>query len=133
MFHITICHPLSPNRIHDGMEDALDFLKKEWDENIRRFRRVHQESAASVKLFPVPLSSLGGWHPDSHHSDRIYCGYHCFARLLFCSLRPEHYVLVTKPLRKDQIMSRKQLCEKKLVGTCDAHCPYGRDSLRRYS
>ena len=68
MFDITIRHPLSPARIWDGMDNALSLLKKAWDGNIRRFRRVLYGSTASVKLFRMPLSSLEGWHPDSHRA-----------------------------------------------------------------
>ena len=52
------------------MEDALNLLKKAWDEKIRRFDRVLLESATAVKLFPTPLSTLGGGHPDSHRAMR---------------------------------------------------------------
>ena len=48
------------------MNNALSLLKKAWDGKIRRFGRVLHGSATYVKLFPMPLSSLGGWHPDSH-------------------------------------------------------------------
>ena len=68
MFDITICHPSSPARIRDGMDNAIGLLKKARDEKIRRFRRVLHGSVASVKLFPIPLSSLGEWHPDSHRA-----------------------------------------------------------------
>ena len=36
-------------------KNAMNFLKKAWDENIRRFGSVFHESAAAVKLFPMPL------------------------------------------------------------------------------
>ena len=48
------------------MDNTIVFLKKAWDEKVRRFGRFLHESNTSVKLFPIPLSSLGGWHPDSH-------------------------------------------------------------------
>ena len=59
-----ICHPLSPARIRDGVENALSPLKKAWDENARGFGKVLHEYSASMKLFPMPLSSLGEGHPD---------------------------------------------------------------------
>ena len=68
MFDITICHPLSPALNRDGMDNSLRFLKKAWDEKISRFGRVPHESSTSVKLFGMSLSSLGGWHPDSHRA-----------------------------------------------------------------
>ena len=70
MFDITFCHPLSPARVRDGMENALSLLKKAWGERIRRFGRVLHESATAVMLFPLPLSTRGGWHPDSHRAMR---------------------------------------------------------------
>ena len=70
MFDITFCHPLSPARVRDGMENALNLLKKVWDEKMWKFGIVLHESATTVKLFPMPLSTLGGWHPDSHRAMR---------------------------------------------------------------
>ena len=46
-------------RIRDGMENALNLLKKAWDEWIMRFGRVLHESSTALKLFPMPLSTLG--------------------------------------------------------------------------
>ena len=40
--------------------------KNAGDEKIRRFRRVLHASAPAAKLFPIPISTLGGWHPDAH-------------------------------------------------------------------
>ena len=34
---ITCFHPLSPAPVRDGMENALNLLRKAWDEKIRRF------------------------------------------------------------------------------------------------
>ena len=68
MFNITFCHPLSPAGVRDGMESTPNLLKKAWDEKIRKFGRILHESATAVKLLPMPLSSLGGWHPDSHRA-----------------------------------------------------------------
>ena len=63
MFDITTCHPLSPalspTRIQNGSDNALSLLKKAWDKKVRRFGRVLHESVTSVKLFPMPLPSLG--------------------------------------------------------------------------
>ena len=68
MFYITICHPPSPAQIQDGLENPLTLLKNEWDEKIRRFRRVLHASAIAVKLFPMQISTFGGWHPDAHRA-----------------------------------------------------------------
>ena len=38
----------------------MRLLKKAWDEKIRRFGRLLHESATAMKLFPVPLSTIGG-------------------------------------------------------------------------
>ena len=70
MFDNTFCHPLSPAWVRDGMENALNLLKKAWDDKIRRFGRVLHESSTAAKLFSMPLSTLGGWHPDSHRAIR---------------------------------------------------------------
>ena len=54
MFDKTICHPLSPARIRDGLEYPLNLLKNAW------------ASATAAKLFPMPISTPGGRHPDAH-------------------------------------------------------------------
>ena len=68
MFDITICHPLPPARIQDGLENPLTLPKNAWDKKIRRFRRVLLASATAAKLFPMPISTLGGWHPNAHRA-----------------------------------------------------------------
>ena len=68
MFDITIFHPLSPARIRDGLENPLTLQKNAWDEKIKRFRRVLHASTTAAKLFPMPISILGGWHPDAHRA-----------------------------------------------------------------
>ena len=52
------------------MGNAMNLVKKAWDEKIGRFGRVLHESATAVKLLPMPLSTLGGWHPDSDRAMR---------------------------------------------------------------
>ena len=59
---------LSPARIRDGLENSLTLLKNAWDENIRRFRRAPHASTTAAKLFPIPISTVGGRHPDPHHA-----------------------------------------------------------------
>ena len=68
MFDITFCHLLSQARIRDGLENPLILLKNAWDEKIRRFRSVHHASATAAKLFQMPNSTPGGWHPDAHRA-----------------------------------------------------------------
>ena len=58
-FDITFCHPPSPARVRDGMENAKNLLKKAWDEKKRRFGRVLHESDTAVKLLPMLLSTPG--------------------------------------------------------------------------
>ena len=70
IFNITFCHPLSPARVRDGMENTLNLLKKTWDVNIRRFGRVLHDSGTAMKPLPMPLSTLGCWHRDSHRAMR---------------------------------------------------------------
>ena len=70
MLDITFCHPLSPARVRDGLKNVINLLKKAWDEEIRIFNRVLHESATAVNLFPTPLSTPRGLHPDSHRAMR---------------------------------------------------------------
>ena len=44
----------------------MTLLKNAWDEKIRRFRRVLHASATAARPFPIPISTLGGRHPDEH-------------------------------------------------------------------
>ena len=73
------------------MENALNLLKKASDEKIRRFGRVLQESATAAQLFPMPLSTLGGWHPDSHRAMRS-CSQHSFENFEFSGIRQPNVV-----------------------------------------
>ena len=66
--YVRYNHPLSPARIRDGLENPLTPLKNTREEKIRRFRRIAHASATSAKLFPMPISTLGGWHPDVRHA-----------------------------------------------------------------
>ena len=68
IFDITDFHSLSPARIRDGLQNPLTLLKNAWGEKIRRFRRVLHASATVAKLFPMPISTLGSWHPDAHRA-----------------------------------------------------------------
>ena len=68
VFNVTICYPHSPARIRDGLEKPLILLKNAWHKTIRRFRRVRHASATAAKLFPMPISTFGGWHPDAHNA-----------------------------------------------------------------
>ena len=87
MFDINISNPLWPARIRDGMDNALSLFKKAWNEKVRWLERVPHESATSVKLFPMPLSSHGGCYPDSLEE----------GDLLQSALRREHFLLLITP------------------------------------
>ena len=65
MLDIIIHHPLSPARIRDGLENPLILLRNTCDEKIRRLRRLRHASATTAKLFPMPISIIGAWHPDA--------------------------------------------------------------------
>ena len=49
------------------MKNLLTLLNA-WGEKIKRFRRVLHVSATVAKLFQMPSSTLGGWHPDAHRA-----------------------------------------------------------------
>ena len=70
MFDITLCHPLCPARIRDGLENPLTLLKNAWYEKIRRFQGVFHASATAGKPFPISISTVGGRHPDAHRAMR---------------------------------------------------------------
>ena len=66
LFDVTICHPLSQARIRDAVENQLNLLKAAWTAKVSRYESMHQTAGTRFNLLPVPLSTLGGWHPDPH-------------------------------------------------------------------
>ena len=92
MFDITFFHPLSPARVRDGMENALNLFKKARDEKIRRFRRVLHESATAVKLFPMPSVNPGRPTSWFTSSNEVYCSQHCIENFEFFGIRQPNLV-----------------------------------------
>ena len=66
LFDVTICHPISHARIRDAVENPLNLLKAAWTAKVSRYTSMLQAAGARFNLPPVPLSTLGGWHPDAH-------------------------------------------------------------------
>ena len=69
-FDVTICHPLSQTRIRDAVQNPLSILKAAWAGKVSRYAAMVHEARRSVQLLPVPISTLGGWHPDAHRALR---------------------------------------------------------------
>ena len=67
-FGATICHPLSQARIRDVIENPLNLLKAAWTAKVSRFDSMLQAAETGLKLLPVPLSTLGGWHPGAYRA-----------------------------------------------------------------
>ena len=65
-FDVTICHPLGPARIRDVVENPLNLLKATWAAEVSRYASMLQAAGTRFNLPPVPLSTLGSWHPDAH-------------------------------------------------------------------
>ena len=68
LFDFTICHPLSQARIRDAVQNPLNILKAAWAGKVSRYAAMVHETGRSVQLLPVPISTLGGWHPDAHRA-----------------------------------------------------------------
>ena len=66
LFVVTICHPLSQARIRDVIENPMNLLKAAWTLKVSRYAGMLQAGGTGFKLLPVPLSTLGGWHPGAH-------------------------------------------------------------------
>ena len=66
LFDITFCHPLTPARIRDSVQNPLSILKAAWSAKSARQASVLETYVTTVHLSPVPISTLGGWHPDSY-------------------------------------------------------------------
>ena len=67
-FDVTICHPLSQARIRDAVQNPLNILKAAWAGKVSRYAAMVHEAGKSVQLFPVPISTRGGWHPDARRA-----------------------------------------------------------------
>ena len=65
LFDITFCHPLNPARIRDSVQKPLSTLKAAWSAKFSRYSSVLETYGTTVHLIPVPISTLGGCHPDS--------------------------------------------------------------------
>ena len=46
----------------------LNILKAAWAGKVSRYSGMVHEAGRSVQLLPVPISTLGGWHPDAHRA-----------------------------------------------------------------
>ena len=68
LYDVTICHPLSQTRIRDVTENPLNLLKAAWTAKVSRYSGMLQAAGTGFNLLPVPLSTLGGWHPDAHRA-----------------------------------------------------------------
>ena len=68
LFDVTICHPLSEARIRDAVQNPLNILKAVWAGKVSRYATMVHEAGRSVQLLPVPISRLGGWHPDANRA-----------------------------------------------------------------
>ena len=66
LFGITFCHPLTPAKIRDSVQNPLSILKAAWSTNFSKYSSVLETDGTTVHLIPVPISILGGWHPDSY-------------------------------------------------------------------
>ena len=68
LFDVTICQPLSQARIRDVVESPLNLLKATWTAKDSRYGSMLQAAGTGFNVLPVPLSTLGGWHPDAHRA-----------------------------------------------------------------
>ena len=68
LFDVTIYHTLSQIRIRDVSENPLNLLKAAWTAKVSRYSGMLKAAGTGSNLFPVPLSTLSGWHPDAHRA-----------------------------------------------------------------
>ena len=52
----------------DAVQNPLNILKAAWAGKVSRYAAMVHEAGRSVQLLPVPISTLGGWHPDAHRA-----------------------------------------------------------------
>ena len=65
---ITFCHPLTPARIRGSVQNPLGIVKAAWSAQFSMYAGVLETYGTAVHLIPVPISTLGGWHPDSYRA-----------------------------------------------------------------
>ena len=70
LFDITFCHPLTPARIRDSVQNPLGILKAAWSAKFAKYASVLETYGTTVHLIPVPISTIGGWHPGSYRAMR---------------------------------------------------------------
>ena len=58
LFDITLCHPLSPARIRDCKENAMNLLKRAWDEKVRRLLEFGMSSLRLWSCSPFACQPL---------------------------------------------------------------------------
>ena len=68
LFDITFCHPLTRARIRYSVQNPLSIQKAVWSAKFSRYAGVLETYGTTVHLIPVPISTLGGWHPDSYRA-----------------------------------------------------------------
>ena len=66
LFDITFCHPLTPTRIRDSVQNPLSILKAAWSAKFAGYASVLATYGTTVHLILVPISTLGEWHPDTY-------------------------------------------------------------------
>ena len=66
LFDITFCHPLTPARIWDSLQNPLCILESAWSATFSRHESVLATYGTTVHVIPVPISTLGEWHPGSY-------------------------------------------------------------------
>ena len=52
----------------DAVQNPLNILKAAWAGKVSRYAAMVHEAGRSVQLSPVPISTLGGWHPDAYRA-----------------------------------------------------------------
>ena len=49
-------------------DDYRDIEQATWTAQVSRYSGMLQAAGTGFNLPPVPLSTLGGWHPDAHRA-----------------------------------------------------------------
>ena len=69
MYDVNISHPLSTGRLANARKpNPLPVLNAAWASKVSHFRSFMQQAGPRCSLLPVPISTLGGWHPEAHRA-----------------------------------------------------------------
>ena len=98
LFDITLCHPLTPARIRDSVQNPLNILKAAWSAKFARYASVLEAYGPKVHLIPVPISTSVAFALLSRNG--FSCLFNCVESTILLKCRSKHFVSTTRRLAR---------------------------------